>query len=558
MSVQNKHQSTITCRNSVSDNGVTTEKSNIPQQKEDTEDISLQSLLQENSSRKKLSTLVFRQGSNKETLIDKSNSSEPNTQTTELSQTLEVASISNEKSLKRFWKKSSKALSQKLWLPKEIDSQGLVSTSLNGFSRSTKHGSFQIQPVQKTEDQKENCQKILWQSSLCSAPDTTVDESIRYCRKIRIYPTKEQKGCFEKYFGATRYIWNNALDYIQKNPKTSLSHISLRKNTMLSDKQLDMKENEHLTWLKETPYDTRQLVLKQLASNFKTNFTLLKIGQIKFFEMKFKRKRSSVQVFFVNKKALNLQELKIFKRRLKEPFKVRKRLQKWIEKNETEGDCIVKREKNRYFLCIPMKKQPIASTPSYNRVALDPGCRTFQTFYSDQGIAGKIGDSTCEVLIELGLKEDKLKSRITKACKKRTKYNLRRRCFLLRTKMKNITKDLHWKACNYLCSNFKHILLPSFDTSKMVPRKGRKIGSRSTRLMLSLSHYAFKERLLYMGKRMGVKIDIVNEAYTTQTCGGCGNTKVMGPSKVYHCDICGFVLDRDYNGARNIFLKYLQ
>lgn len=369
---------------------------------------------------------------------------------------------------------------------------------------------------------------------------------------------------FEQCFGATRYIWNHALEYIKENPGTSLTHISLRKDTMLTDKQLSLEENKHLRWLKNVPFDTRQLVLKQLASNFKTNFTLLKRKIITHFEMSFKTKRNPYQVCYLDKDALDLQHLRIFKRRCKEEFQVRRRMRRWISRNTSEGDCILRREKNRYFLCIPMVKRCVPTSPAYKRVALDPGVRTFQTFYSDQGIAGKIGEGLCEQLIDIGIREDKLKSILSKKDgiqKKKTRYNLKKRCFLLRTKIKNIVKDNHWKAANFLCSNFKHILLPSFETSNMVkkelPTRARVINSKSVRQMLSLSHYAFKERLLYKASTVGCRVDIVDEAYTTKTCGGCGQLKEMKGAKTYKCDRCGFILDRDYNGARNIFLKYV-
>ena len=423
------------------------------------------------------------------------------------------------------------------------------------------HASFQIQPVPKNPI-KENCPMISWPSSLCSAPDITEVASIKYCRKIRIYPTTTQKKLFETCFRATRYMWNNALEYIQKNPTTKLDHLSLRNNTMLSNEQLDLEGYKHQRWLTDVPYDTRDLVLKQLASNFRTNFTLLRNGNIKHFEMKFKTRKNPYQIFFVKKTALDLGSQQIFKRKLKnEVFRVRAKMKKWINQNPlVECDSIIRRELNRYYICLPKKltKDRPTHIPIYTKVALDPGVRTFQTFYSDQGIAGKLGHSICETLIDLGVKEDKLKRILSTTRKKRTRYNLRKRCFLLRTKIKNIVRDLHWKACNYLCSNFKHILLPTYDTSKMVPKRARNIGSITVRKMLTLSPYAFKERLLYMGKKMNVYVEIVNEAYTTMTCGGCGELKAgLKGSKVYNCLSCGFQIDRDYNAARNIFLKYI-
>lgn len=554
-----KRQNTTKSPDRLFDPGPMMAESNISQPKEVIDDIlSMTPTIINNNLKKRSSMLVFQVGSNKEILIDKLPSFDKSTLITESSPISEVALTSPVKDSRGFWKESSKEQSKKLWLPKETASQGLDLTCLNGFSSNMVHSSFQI--LQRINHQKGqlNSLKTSWQSSPFSQQGTTVEDDIRYCRKIRVYPTKNQKLLFEECFRATRYVHNQALEFISKNPNTSLTHISLRKNTMLSDKQLGDSEK----WLSAVPYDTRQLVLKQLASNFKTNFTLLKKKLITHFEMSFKSKKNPYQIFFVDKNALDLKSLRIFKRRLKEPLKIRKRLQRWVEKNKVESDLIMRRENNRYYLCLPMKRKSEKINQPFEKVALDPGVRTFQTFYSDQGIAGKLGDSICESLIDIGLKEDKLKSLIIKkTIKRRTRHNLKNRCFLLRTKIKNIVKDLHWKSAHYLCSNFKHILIPSFEVSKMVsnqlPERARSIGSKSVRKMLLLSPSAFKERLIFKAKCLGATVEVVNEAYTTKTCGQCGSLKDMGYLKVYECHLCGFELDRDYNGARNIFLKYI-
>jgi len=53
-----------------------------------------------------------------------------------------------------------------------------------------------------------------------------------------------------------------------------------------------------------------------------------------------------------------------------------------------------------------------------------------------------------------------------------------------------------------------------------------------------------------------IKLKIVNESYTSKTCGKCGEiNQDLGASKNFKCEKCGLETDRDYNGSRNILIK---
>ena len=131
---------------------------------------------------------------------------------------------------------------------------------------------------------------------------------------------------------------------------------------------------------------------------------------------------------------------------------------------------------------------------------------------------------------------------------------------LLRTKIKNRVNDLHWKTINFLTNNFKTIILPTFEVQNMtqLTTKGRKINNKTVRKMLLLSHYSFQEKLKYKIKMRKGLLLLVDEHYTSKTCGNCGNIDDnLGSKKVYKCSKCNAEIDRDINGARNILIKIL-
>ena len=90
----------------------------------------------------------------------------------------------------------------------------------------------------------------------------------------------------------------------------------------------------------------------------------------------------------------------------------------------------------------------------------------------------------------------------------------------------------------------------------MVKKSNRKIGKKSVRQMLTWRHFTFRQRLLLSSKDTDTKIHVLGEEYTSKTCSNCMNINyTLGGSKTYKCKKCKVILDRDVNGARNIFLK---
>ena len=136
---------------------------------------------------------------------------------------------------------------------------------------------------------------------------------------------------------------------------------------------------------------------------------------------------------------------------------------------------------------------------------------------------------------------------------------MRKAAARIRRKIRNLIDDLHKRLAKWLCECYEVVLLPSFETSQMLRKGQRRIGSKTARSMATWSHYRFKQRLLAKAREYPwCKVLIVDEAYTSKTCGMCGHIhQTLRGNKVFRCPHCSFEIDRDVNGARNILLRFL-
>ena len=93
----------------------------------------------------------------------------------------------------------------------------------------------------------------------------------------------------------------------------------------------------------------------------------------------------------------------------------------------------------------------------------------------------------------------------------------------------------------------------------MVKRMSRKINCETVRKMLNWSHFEFRQRLKHKANEFGSVVHEVGEAYSSKSCGKCrGINWMLGNSKTFTCPFCKFSIDRDFNGARNIFLMNIE
>ena len=188
-------------------------------------------------------------------------------------------------------------------------------------------------------------------------------------------------------------------------------------------------------------------------------------------------------------------------------------------------------------------------------VSVDPEVRTFMTFYSPESCGGKLRSGDFSRIQRLCHWLDNLISRMSKA-ERRQRYKMRKAADRMRWKIRGLIEELHHKAALFLVKNFDVIIIPKFGTSQMSNRKTRKIKSKPVLSMLTFAHFQFQEFLKSKAMEYGKKVIHQDEAYTSKTFSWNGVMKNVGGAKLIRDG--KIVMDRDYNGARGIFLRALR
>ena len=465
--------------------------------------------------------------SKKTTLKGKSSSCSPSTQTIPFSRMLGLDSTSTENNCSSCSKNAQWDELEKSLLPTETDFADLDLNCLSGSSLKTLSNSW------FSNNKSFLLNKSLFQTCSPLSPSfrvefTDSENTVQRSRKIRVYPTPEQKSILNNWFGASRFAYNKTVEFLKQ------SDTKAQWKSIKTDLLHDMPD-----WSKEVPYQIKSVAIRdccQAVSAAKRKFR--QTG--KFNEVKFRSKKRGDNNLFIPQTAVSengMYHTILGKLKTAEPL--------W----KPVHDCRMVLQNGRYFVIVPIDvavKRP--ENQRLSACALDCGVRTFQTVFSKELIL-KVGEHDFQRIFRYCYALDKLISRKKKERSNKFNKAMQR----IRWKVRDLIDEIHNKLALTLCRLFDVVYIPSFETHDMVS----KLHHKTSRAMLGWAHYRFKMKLKAKAEEYSCKVVDCTEEYTSKTCGNCGTENQIGGKEVWTCKHCGCAHDRDINGARNILFKQM-
>ena len=465
--------------------------------------------------------------SKKTTLKGKSSSCSPSTQTIPFSRMLGLDSTSTENNCSSCSKNAQWDELEKSLLPTETDFADLDLNCLSGSSLKTLSNSW------FSNNKSFLLNKSLFQTCSPLSPSfrvefTDSENTVQRSRKIRVYPTPEQKSILNNWFGASRFAYNKTVEFLKQ------SDTKAQWKSIKTDLLHDMPD-----WSKEVPYQIKSVAIRdccQAVSAAKRKFR--QTG--KFNEVKFRSKKRGDNNLFIPQTVVSengMYHTILGKLKTAEPL--------W----KPVHDCRMVLQNGRYFVIVPIDvavKRP--ENQRLSACALDCGVRTFQTVFSKELIL-KVGEHDFQRIFRYCYALDKLISRKKKERSNKFNKAMQR----IRWKVRDLIDEIHNKLALTLCRLFDVVYIPSFETHDMVS----KLHHKTSRAMLGWAHYRFKMKLKAKAEEYSCKVVDCTEEYTSKTCGNCGTENQIGGKEVWTCKHCGCAHDRDINGARNILFKQM-
>lgn len=439
---------------------------------------------------------------------------------------------------------------KKLWVPEKTIKQNDTLINKNHKTEYTSHSWFNITEYNSPESNE------IYEANI-KVPKIDI---IVKCKKIKMYPSDLQKKLLLNWMSSYAKMYNETIKLFKQNrfnhTKISINWKDIRTKYLKNiKKELLDKSNIIITDENGNKLNTKinghvlDGAIQDACAKYKSCLTNLANGNIKHFRLRYLKQSKDTMVMKIEKNFISSTKNTFCSTVFKEAFKLQNNFQ--LKNIHCDFTIHYNRQLDEFQLLNPIKTNQEINKENKNAAGLDPGLRSFMTIFSN-GKCVKVGDNLIKKILKYTKKIDKLND---KNCNKKIKIKkqLLRKCY---KKINNLIDDLHWKTINYLTSNFSSILIGNMSTKSIIKNKvGNELDDNLKRVAQHMSLCKFRQRLAYKCLQKSVGYADINEAYTTTACTGCGYKNAVYKKKVIKCHFCKLKIDRDFGGARNVFLR---
>ena len=358
--------------------------------------------------------------------------------------------------------------------------------------------------------------------------------------KYRIYPNKKQEELFMKTFGCCRKVWNLMLNDKIENYKQT--------NTFGMFTPAMYKKD--YPYLKEVDSLALANVQLNLQSAFRNCFDKKRKSKNEF--PKFKSKHKSKHRYTTNNQG-NTIVLRDGFIKLPKVGKVKIKLHRKPKENGNITSVTISKENDKYYASILFRYEEEADKKVVDKekvIGLD---------YSSSGLYVDSNSHKCDMPHCFRENQSKLRKAQKRLSRKigSNKGETKSKNYLkqlnkvnkIHTSIANQRKDFLHKKSRELANTYDVVIVEDIDMKNI--SQGLRLGKAT----MDNGFGYFRNLLKYKLERNGGILVKVDKWFpSTKTCSCCGNKVKSIPlgQRVYICDKCGMVIDRDYNAALNI------
>ena len=372
--------------------------------------------------------------------------------------------------------------------------------------------------------------------------------SIQRAFKTKLRPTREQRNIFAGCAGAARYVYNWGLA-----DRKATHEEGGKPNKFEQKRRFNAWKKKEAPWLKEYPYVIVQYAFDNLDSAYQNFFRRVKQGKEKPGFPKFKNRYKTTPSFCLGNSGVHIE-----RERVKLPRIGWVNLAERGYLPETAGAVKLNRvtlseRAGEWYISAQMEIPEPEPVALRGNIGIDLGIKSLATVWMDTSDSPSDG-MTFDNPKTLKAYEKRL-ARLQRELARRKKGSANR------AKTKAKLAKLHAKIGDvraHTLHDASHHVTYEMKPERIVVEdlnvRGMMANPHLAKAAFDASMGELRRQIEYKAGWLGANVVVANCWYpSSKTCSKCGCIQEMPlKERVYQCPVCGLVIDRDLNAAKNL------